>query len=406
MKLTTPFIIASLPFMALAGPIAKGFSIPISKRGPALTQDGVVNMKAINAHLRHVAIKYNAGLKNDKKDTSLVHHAARSRPSKSGAVALTGDDRQLWYGIISVGTPPKDFTADFDTGSSDPFLPDISCNNCGNHTRYDPCSSSTSSEVGKTFRITYADNSTSSGVIYTDTVTVAGLTAKNQSLGSATDYSTEFQTAPMDGLLGLAWPGLSTFNSTPFFHTLIQQRSVKEPVFAFHLSDSGSSLRLGGTDESLYRKPLTYSNVTRLIYWEVHLDGINVGQNRTSSHQSAVIDTGTTLIVADPVTVGKFYQAIKGSAIVNQTDGITYYSYPCNSDPQVSVTLNNVSYSISSKYLNFGQISEGSSDCFAGVAAIEGLDLVILGDAFLQNVYAVFDVGNTRVGIAELSEKH
>ena len=66
---------------------------------------------------------------------------------------------------------------DFDTGSSDLFLPGPDCGStCSGHTTYDPSSSSTSKDVGKSFSLAYGDGSTVSGEQYTDTVSIAGLT--------------------------------------------------------------------------------------------------------------------------------------------------------------------------------------------------------------------------------------
>lgn len=92
---------------------------------------------------------------------------------------------------------------DFDTGSSDLFLPGPDCGStCSGHTKYDPSSSSTSSDVGKSFSLQYGDGSTVSGEQWTDTVSIAGLTAKKQTLGAAKQYSSGFESSqfPADGL--------------------------------------------------------------------------------------------------------------------------------------------------------------------------------------------------------------
>ena len=65
---------------------------------------------------------------------------------------------------------------DFDTGSSDLFVPGAACDSsCAGHKKYIPASSSTSKNLGKTFNITFGDNSTVSGQQWTDTVTIVGL---------------------------------------------------------------------------------------------------------------------------------------------------------------------------------------------------------------------------------------
>lgn len=60
---------------------------------------------------------------------------------------------------------------------SDLFLPGPSCTeDCTGHTTYDPSSSTTAVDLGKTADIKYGDNSTVSVEQYTDIVIVAGLT--------------------------------------------------------------------------------------------------------------------------------------------------------------------------------------------------------------------------------------
>ncbi|KAF8338740.1 aspartic peptidase domain-containing protein [Cantharellus anzutake] len=362
MKFTTPFIVASLPFMVLSSPIEKLISIPIRKRGPATTRDGVVDMTVVRNHLAHVTAKYGAGL---KKDTDSVHPAARNGVTHTskrgdGTVALT-DDRNLL------------------------------------------CASSTSVNTQNTFNLSYGDQSSSSGQIYTDVVTVAGLTAQGQALGSATVY-TQFQNRTPDGIIGMAWPNASYFNNTgtPFFTTLVQQKALSQNLFAFYLSAylSGvGSLHLGGLDPSIYHDPITYTPVTRQHWWQVGLDSVNVNGAAVGSNLSAVVDSGTTYILGDPDTVEKLYNAIGGAPLEN-SNGM--YTYPCHTVPQVSFTFSGASYSISS-FFGLGHITNGSTNCLGAIMSSPTLtnSFWILGDSFLRNVYAVFDVGNSRVGFAK-----
>ncbi|KAF8330388.1 Asp-domain-containing protein [Cantharellus anzutake] len=411
MKFTIPLIVVSLPFLVFASPIhanEKGISIPISKRGSTFAKDGVVDMMAIRAHLAYVVAKYETTSKNYERSTGSVRPPTRNRVTHTskrgiGNDSLTDYRELFWYGNISVGTPPVTFTVDFDTGSSDLFIPDVSCQNCGAHTRYNPRLSSTSSSVGKPFNDPYFDGSFASGQLYNDTVTVAGLTAEHQTFGSATSYSPQFKVRPTDGLLGLAWPAASAFNATPFFNTLIQQGTVSQGVFALYLSESGSELRLGGTDESLFSGPLQWNSVTQQKFWRINLDGINVGGTKVVGGLSSFIDSGTTLIVGDPHTVAQFYRGIPGSHIFDIIDETVYYSYPCSPDPQVSFTFNGTSYPIASKYFNVGNVVfNESSVCIGGIVGHPGGDVWILGDVFMRNVYTAFDFDHSRVGFAKL----
>jgi hypothetical protein len=111
----------------------------------------------------------------------------------------------------------------------------------------------------------------SSGIIFNDTVTLSDLTANttaigeyisiylhipnvpNNTVGAANRYSFSFELAqfPPDGLVGMAFPSISVFNSTPLFNTLVDQGTV-DPMFGLKLAENGSELYLGGVNTDLY----------------------------------------------------------------------------------------------------------------------------------------------------------
>jgi hypothetical protein len=65
----------------------------------------------------------------------------------------------------------------FDTGSSDLFLPSSSCNStCDGHKRYDANTSKTSVNLNNTVELAFGDTGLVSVELYSDTVTIAGLT--------------------------------------------------------------------------------------------------------------------------------------------------------------------------------------------------------------------------------------
>lgn len=79
------------------------------------------------------------------------------------------DDRE-WAGPIGIGTPAQPFLIDFDTGSSDLWVPSSSCTSstCPDKHKYNATASSTSSKKSGHFSIQYGDGSTVSGPVYTD----------------------------------------------------------------------------------------------------------------------------------------------------------------------------------------------------------------------------------------------
>jgi cathepsin D len=207
---------------------------------------------------------------------------------------LTDEGSQLWIGTISVGTPPVQYTVDFDTGSSDLFLPGKNCNStCNGHTLYDPSASSTSKDLGTTFSLSYGDGSSVSGEQFTDTVTIAGLTATNQTLGAAKVYSSGFQApnSPSDGLMGMGFQSISVYNAPPVFQNLVAEGQTGSPVFAMKLTANGSELSLGGLSSDLYTGDVTYVPISKQGYWQTTFDALNVGGNKVVSSTACIIDS-------------------------------------------------------------------------------------------------------------------
>lgn len=63
----------------------------------------------------HTRSKYERGFAAYEKNTGSTHPLAFKNTSKHGTGndASTGDNSQLWYGKISVGTPAVDYTGMF-----------------------------------------------------------------------------------------------------------------------------------------------------------------------------------------------------------------------------------------------------------------------------------------------------
>ncbi|KAH9019324.1 acid protease [Lactarius deliciosus] len=409
MYFSPTLVLAALPFLVAAAPFEEhsriGISIPIAKRSGFRSADGVVDIARLLAGRQRTVAKIQRGFEAFERNTGAAHPSASQlkRSTKRGkGDPLTDDSAELWYGSITVGTPAVTYTVDFDTGSSDLFLPGSDCDStCSGHTLYNPSSSSASSDVGKTFKLQYGDGSTVSGEQYTDTVTLAGFKATRQRLGAAKTYSSGFQSDrfPADGLLGMGYESLSSYGASPVFQSLVSQGQVSTPVFSFYFAESGSELYVGGTNQDHFTGSFTYMPVTTQGYWQGSLDGISVNGKTVIRGQGAIIDTGTTQVVGDTQSVKAVYAQIPGSKDIG--DGT--WSIPCNFNTPVSITFSGKVFKISASTFNLGPESPGSSTCVGGFGASDDLGFWIVGDVFLQNVYTTFDLGNNRVGFASLA---
>lgn len=224
-------------------------------------------------------------------------------------------------------------------GSSDLWVVDKSCTEgpCAKKKqKYDAGKSKTSKQESGTFSILYGDNSTVSGPIHSDTVTIKGVTAKDQEFSSVTTLSASFADDPTAGILGLAWPKISNLKATPWFLNAVEQGAVKTKEFGFHLSSGkGSELYLGGTNPELYEGSLEYHKVDPSDgFWKVLDASIYVGGKEAGKDFSTIIDSGTTLMYGPPDAVKELFSKVDGAKLYDETEG--FYSFPCDKVPEVS----------------------------------------------------------------------
>ncbi|XP_057171247.1 cathepsin E isoform X2 [Ursus arctos] len=186
-----------------------------------------------------------------------------------------------YFGTISIGSPPQNFTVIFDTGSSNLWVPSVYCTSaaCKTHARFYPSQSNTYSALGSHFSIQYGTGSLS-GIIGADQVDVEGLVVVGQQFGeSVTEPGQTFVNAEFDGILGLGYPSLAVGGVTPVFDNMMAQNLVDIPMFSVYMSSdpeggAGSELIFGGYDHSHFSGNLHWVPVTKQGYWQIALDAM------------------------------------------------------------------------------------------------------------------------------------
>ncbi|KAL0947617.1 hypothetical protein HGRIS_013706 [Hohenbuehelia grisea] len=315
----------------------------------------------------------------------------------------------VWFGKVSVGTPPTEFTVDFDTGSSDFFVAASNCKQgCDGHTTYDTSSSSTASDAGKSFQVGFGDGSVAAGDLFQDTVSIAGLSVDQVAVGAATQYSEGFALPEFqpDGLMGLGFSAISQFRAPNPIQALADQGSLPDAVFAFKLTADGpgSELTIGGLNQELFKGDIAFAPVTQKAFWQVDMDGVNVDGQPALGKTSVIVDSGTSLVMGDADEVSQIYAAIEGSQDASDAIAPGFFTFPCSSTSTVSLSFGGKPFDMSPESFNLGTIDNGQN-CVGSIVGgdLQGVSDWIVGDRFMLNTYTVFDIANAQVGFAELA---
>ncbi|KAF7721268.1 Rhizopuspepsin-2 [Apophysomyces ossiformis] len=354
----------------------------------------------------HVSLERNPHFKRNataavlKARAKFHKHIATVSDASTGTIPMTDYQNDVeYYGTIQVGTPPQSLKLDFDTGSSDLWFASTLCSTCGSgQTKFDPTKSSTYKKDGTPWKISYGDGSSASGVVGYDTVNLGGLQIKQQAIELAKQESSEFQSDPVDGLLGLAFDSINTVSAKTPVDNLISQNLISKPIFGVFLgkesNGGGGEYVFGGYDESHVGGTLTTVKVDNSQgFWGINVDGASVGGNSVASSFSAIIDTGTTLLI---LTDDVLQQV--ASAYNAQDNGDGTYSISCDASSlqPLKFSIGGATFEVPADSLIFDKQGD---QCIAGFSG-GGLGFAILGDVFIKNNYVVFDQGVPQVQIA------
>ncbi|KAL9935539.1 hypothetical protein V8E36_005887 [Tilletia maclaganii] len=339
----------------------------------------------IKAELDRVTNKYSAmGFK----------HYVATRSGKgllqertTGSLPLTPiNDGTTWTGMIRVGTGRGEVSlaAIFDTDSSDLIiLPG----------QYGSTRSTSAQDTGQPFQAVFFDGNHAEGRVILETVHIAGLEARNVPISNAaasTLNAGDFQS--IVGMRDTASP--STLTRPGLMTTLLAQGSLQRNVYGFGLWQSAeASLDLGFVPRQ-YRGQISWTDVIdpQNGFWSCYFSISGL-----AGAEPTLVDTGSSVITG-PMELVMTVLTQAGMQTYEHKGVLYGVYYSEGPTPYVSINIAGLDIVLSAQslaYSNRGRLT------IAGIVGRHGTGgYWLLGGAFLQNVYAVFDGQRHRIGFA------
>ncbi|PTB65673.1 acid protease [Trichoderma citrinoviride] len=332
--------------------------------------------------------------------------ATQPASGQVGSVTNTPEGNDVEF-LSPVKIGGQTLNLDFDTGSSDLWVFNTAMDPSltAGHILYDPTKSKTFKQIqGAQFLVQYGDGSGAEGVVGTDVVDVGGAVFDAQAVEIATAVTQQFvDDQQNDGLMGLAFSTLNTVQpqqQKTFLDNV--QSSLAEPVFTADLKKGQpGTYTFGAVDATAFQGDLTWVDVDNSQgFWQFSSESFAVNggatQQATAGGQ-AIADTGTTLLLADPIIVQGYYSQVQGAQNDAQAGGFTI---PCDAQlPDLDLDVGGKYVArISGSDLNFSPVS--GNTCFGGLQATTQGGLGVYGDIFFKSQFVAFNIGNNTLGLA------
>ncbi|KAK5160671.1 hypothetical protein LTS14_001683 [Recurvomyces mirabilis] len=376
------------------------------------------------------------------KSSAALHNAMRATMTN---VSLTQANQGGAY-AIDIDFGGQTFTTIFDTGSSDLWLAqqDVQCVEYLDKVLQPaactfgllaPDTFEDGTIDNENFYIIYGDGEELSGVWGYEDVSIGGLSVPYQQV-ALVDSALWNGDNVTSGLIGFAYPALtsaypgnesaiddpnSTIPYNPWIFNAIT-RDLIDPIFSLAIqrgsNNSGGQLALGGLPPSCHN--LTYTSTdlhisdlanragasTNFSFYSIIPDGFKAfgdrGLMNRRTNYSVIVDSGTTLVYLPPLIASKVNALYDPpSKWIPETAS---YENLCNAvPPSFAITIDGTDLWISSdELLMTGEAGEDpeTGGCFSGIQpSFDGA--YILGEVFLKNVVAAFDIGNSQMHFAQ-----
>lgn len=186
--------------------------------------------------------------------------------------------------------------------------------------------------------------------------------------------------------------------------------SIPDPIISFKLGriadgNNDGEVTFGGLDSAKFdaNTRTTFANVNTQGFWEGAMGAVTVNGNDLGlDGRTAILDTGTTLIIAPTADAEAVHAQIPGA----QSDGQGGFTIPCTSTAQLALSFGGQVFQVDPRDLLFSPVNpnDPTGDCVSGISSgqIGGATEWLVGDVFLKNVYFSSDVTKNQITLANV----
>ena len=244
-------------------------------------------------------------------------------------VSLTGCATAGYVAPVTIGS--QNFAVVVDSGSTTLGVGSTACAGCtGISPLYTPGPSAT--DLGATASETFGDNSSFSGEIIRDDVSLAGnsvplafvaIASQHQFFGPA---ACNFVDVPntYQGLLGLGGTSLAVSRTGSYVDTL-ESTSTLGDAFAVQVCGVGGRLWLGGYDPAFVTAPPVFTLAVNSPFYAVVLEDIRIGGTSLgipqATYSETLVDIGTTALVLPNSAFSALAGAVAANPVFQQNFG-------------------------------------------------------------------------------------
>jgi hypothetical protein len=345
----------------------------------------------------------------------------------------TGADQGSFY-TATLTASGNDFLLDLDTGSTVTGIAGASCMGCtGMSPLYSPGAGATA--TGKTDSASYADGSSWSGSVYTDTVGLHhGTFDVEVNFVDITKQKSFFSGNEYQGILGMGPDALLDPGTTAYFDQEVSAGVTS--TMAFELCPTAGTMWLGGYDAThaaaaMQYTPILTSGVNNGFY-AVNMTGISLDATSLGATSATldgpIVDTGTSLFYIPSAAETKLISTLNNNAAFKTLFPNQTLTDPTNSSSQTAGCVNAaqgttqtaIDHMLPTLKVTFAGMGGGTITLDAPALASYFYDAgggqyclaiygggdqgnATMGDTFLRAFVTVVDTANGKVGFAPTS---